>query len=462
MRFAMKFMLGLAAATAISPAMAQVRPIPDAPITRPPGSVLQPAAPTGPTLPPRSGLPKGPIQMPVRPQIALISEPPITGKVGVMRFRISNLGPASAVHLFAFRPGCTWEQTPGVWGLPLRIDQLANRFSSQTGNYTTSFDPRATEIPRRMNDTRGPLGDGIAVTNGTAEFQIQGVAGIVGGSLKLSDEVSRPDQQALFERDALAGYQRSIGNGTNCQPTAMLMVRDADSVWRAVNPDGTRNETFRSDGSARAVTGLLYTPRNRRTVTFGSTSALRDKLGAFMVGALQSTCNGVSSALGSPSYPVGISVRDGDLVFKIRSGPNGTRCLVRMQLTDLPTGATAFARFSTTKDGSKCRIGEGILLNEYLAYLVPPIFYLGSFNLDRSSQMLMPIVRVDAGRFMISQNGWLNPYQMPSGADNFSWRTSLAPLAGMLFCEPTAVNDHGIELRLDSVDVELPEGVSYP
>lgn len=450
--------LGLAAA----PALGQVPPIPDRSITPPTGPLNQPKTPTGPTVPPSTVLPKGPFQLAVRPQIALTNPPPVVGRVAALGFQVSNLGAATAVHLFDFRPGCGFEQTPGVSGLPFRIDRDAVERRRRGSSYTTAFDPRAVTRPRRMNDVRGPEGNGIAVSNGTAKFTLQGVPGAEGGFLSIPDEVRAPDQQALFEPNALAVYQRSVANGTNCEPSAFLMVRDPANVWRLLNPDGTFNDTFRADASQQAIRGPVYSPRNRRTVTFGSTFALRDKLGAFMVGPLQSTCKGVSTALGSPEYPVGISESGGDLVFKIRSGPNGTRCLVRMQFTDLPTGATASARFSVTRDGTQCRMGDGSLLNEQLSAFLTMFMVRGAFNLDRSSQMLMPAVKADTGTFQISQTGLLNPYALPNGTERFSWRTSGSPIVGLLFCEPTAVNDHGLQLRLDSVDIDLPDGVSYP
>ena len=436
------------------PVIAQVRPIPSRTPGSPSSSVLTPSVPARPSEPPRKALPAGPIQIAKLPRIALIGAPPAVGRETTLRFLVSNLGDARAVHLFAFQPGCDFEQKGGISGLPLRLDIRTLGLGS-TRAYSSSWD-------RRFGDSRPIELPGIPVANGAAEVMLIGVTGASGGRFTPDEEVSGPSFASLMERDALARYQRTITSDTQCEPKAYVMVQGADSQWRLLNRDGSFNDTFRTDGTAAMIIGQPFTPRPRRKVAISATGSLKSLLApAIRANAPGSVCEGTSSALGGQDHAVGVIDKEGDIAFRIRSGPNGTRCIVAFPDAALPAGVTALnARFSVARTGDKCRLGNGgVPLDPgILAGLIPG----ASFALERSSQMLMRPQTIVEGAVNPGSTGWLNPFAMPSEPARFNWSARIAPMLTGLFCEATATNDHGIELRLDSIEFLVPEGVAFP
>ena len=50
--------------------------------------------------------------------------------------------------------------------------------------------------------------------------------------------------------------------------------------------------------------------------------------------------------------------------------------------------------------------------------------------------------------------------QPPSTGKRVQWRLVMPGLAAMLQCETTAVNDHAITLRIDSISYRSPPGVT--
>jgi hypothetical protein len=400
-----------------------------------------------------------------RPQIALISPPPAAGRETTLRFRISALGTATAVKLHAFRPGCKFEQTPGVSGSPFRLDRQTNLLL-QTGSNYTMQPPLSSGQMQGLSQGFGssaPEGPSFPVVGGAAEFSITGVPGVDGGALSSADEKAGPDLAALARASALAGYQRTISADGGCEPRAVILVRDTDAKWHVLKPDGSYDETSLGGVSAQPVRGPIYALRGRRTLTFGNTAALRTKLDPLMRGPAMSTCSGTSSALLNPDYPVGIRESGGDLVFRVRSGPNGTSCTINMRLAGLPAGANAAARFSVSQDGTKCRASSGSTMNELMIRVMIRLLINSAFGeSDPLPQMIMPPAVPAPGTFRIAEAGWLDPFAVPGSGTRFGWRTTATPIVGELSCSATLVNDHGVELRLDSVDVDLPDGTSYP
>lgn len=404
-----------------------------------------------------------PIRTLARPQLTLISPPPPAGRETTLRFRLSALGSATAVKLERFRPGCKFEQKPDLAGSPFRLDRQMNLLLQTGSNYTML--PDLGVVVSQGMIVAAPEGPSFPVVNGAAEFSITGVPGVDGKAFSTVDEKSGPDQQILSRVNALAGYQRTIVGAADCEPRAVVLVRDADGKWRLLKPDGSRQETSRGGVSAEPLRGTRYAQIARRRVTVTNTKTLRIHLHPLMEGPKGASCLGASMALGSPTYPIGIrDSDDGHLVFRIRSGPQGTQCAVAMRFRDLPVGVTATARFSIRRDGTKCSVGEGTMLDA--AFVIRLMLLVmgrsSSSSPEPTPQMLMPKILADAGTFQVSQIGWLDPFSKPDGSEIFRWQSNGAPILGLLNCSSTLLNDHGIELRLDSADFDVPDGVSYP
>jgi hypothetical protein len=171
--------------------------------------------------------------------------------------------------------------------------------------------------------------------------------------------------------------------------------------------------------------------------------------------AAGSVCSGISSAFGQPNQLVGVREKDGDLTFSIRSGPAGTKCLVVLNQAALPDGVTVVsANFSVEKDGSRCRLGNVNLPQEMLAY------FGASFSLERVTAVVRAPELIKAGVVTPGATGWLNPFAFPGvGVNRLDWQSHFAPMGVVLSCEVTAVNDHGLTLRFDSVEFLVPDGV---
>jgi hypothetical protein len=86
----------------------------------------------------------------------------------------------------------------------------------------------------------------------------------------------------------------------------------------------------------------------------------------------------------------------------------------------------------------------------------------GGFRLDRTEGLtLQPSTVTRTGAQSVPNDGyWLNPLEAPSTGKRVQWRLVMPGLAAMLQCETTAVNDHAITLRIDSISYRSPPGVT--
>lgn len=427
----------LVLALAGSPALAQVKPIPN------PKPALKPAPTPKPPQQPKLPTPSQPVTIKPRPILAIVATPASAHRVATLTVQLNGLGDARAVHLYGFDPGCDVGQL-AVSGLTLRRDvaDAARMSSSGQGRVSYSSD----EFPGRQVAPHRP---GLAVTNGSATITM---LARIGGGIPLSprEEVTGQVDDSLPQVNDYASRGLAAVGQQTCTPRAVLIVQGADGVWRNLRADGSL--TSLTQDTTRAVTGLAWRVQGGQMIRHTSSTAARDILKPSMkVVRPGSACNGVSTAPGS-QHPVGVLEDGGDLVFRIRSGPIGTHCRLLIPTRPLNDGTRVTVSFSVRTTGSKCRVGAP----------AAPISAPGGFALNRSEgTRLAPIRPTEGGRIGLSWSGWINPNGHTS-ADRISPRTVLSAMEMDLFCEITAINDHAIEVRLDEVEYILPDGAPMP
>lgn len=403
---------------------------------------LQPAPklPT-PTVVPVAGL----VPKVVNPQIQIVGDYDAY-RLQVLKLKVTGLPGAVAVQLYEIRTGCPFEQQPGVSGLLNRT--LDNTYSTDPDSH-----------PRPLS----PSGKGIDVgADGTVTINLQGVVPAQGGGIL-------PEARALTDAELqatgfLATTIRTGAPVSSCTPSAIIVFRMDDGVWRVKGRDGVLHAVGDAGLQAATTVGRPWAPMERRHVVVEDTATLRTLLKPGMSpGSTGAVCSGLSEALGQPSYAVGVREIGGDIVFRARSGPAGTRCYIGMPSIALPEGVAVKARFSVTKVGDKCKVENGILPLEYLMWLFPTP---PRFALSRVQAVLAPPVTVDSdgGAFDISATSWLDPWTFPDQGVNSrpTWQAHTAPVGAVLLCQPTAVNDHAVELRLDRIEFDVPNGVQTP
>ena len=423
-----------------APAMAQVRPIPaPKPPLAPAPSPSPVPKPTAPRLPPQTGAPRT-ITINPRPQITIAPNPVPDHRIAGLTVSLTGLGDAQAVHLFGFEPGCDFAQTP-VSNNPMRRDitDSSRAGARSTVSYTTDASAgriSAIQLP------------GLPVVNGSAKLSI---FGRVGGSIRLSpreETTGIPDEApptiARYTTNSLA-----TGSPRTCEPRAVLMVQGADGIWRNLRPDGSL--ALAQEVGAEVVKGVPWRTIGGARVTHTRTTNSRDALNPrFSFVRPGSVCSGVSRTPAG-EFPVGILEVEGDLVFRIRSGPVGTHCRLELPGRSLEDGTRLTLRFSASKVGDKCRIGA------------PAGFGLpGGFVLDRADQFVLgPRRLTETGAVMLSWAGWIDPF-VNGGGGRLQHRTVMQEAHIDLYCEPTALNDHGIEIRFDEIEYMLPNGGRVP
>jgi hypothetical protein len=237
-----------------------------------------------------------------------------------------------------------------------------------------------------------------------------------------------------------------------CQASGEINVRGADGKWRSLKKDGTVTDNF---DIPEKITGTNWRPLAARRVVFNQTAALKNLLKpTFDSMFTLFACEGVSESVGQPTYRVGMMETGGDFVFRIRSGPLGTKCHLKIAPSVIPDGVTGRATWSVAKVGDKCKLGEPA-----------PLISLpsGGFVLNRSDGVkVAPTDILKAGTVDLTYRGWLYPYELASTNMPFAWHNGIRHVTATLNCDMTIFNDHGIELRLDSVEFTVPHGVSFP
>jgi hypothetical protein len=172
-------------------------------------------------------------------------------------------------------------------------------------------------------------------------------------------------------------------------------------------------------------------------------------------------CSGESTGP-SGTFKVGPQSHDGDLSFRIRSGPAGTHCRyfdVRAQSIHLRSGVMLdSASWSYKLVGDKCRV---VKRDDPVASGGP--FLSFSFSRGGSTPWTIPPEPLAA------VTGFADPLLDPTtkvtlatGGSGRTYRAVLKPVVAELKCEPTAINDHEVRLTLDEVAFSGPPGLSGP
>jgi hypothetical protein len=392
-----------------------------------------------------------------RPQIALVNATaPAVGRQQGFVIKLSGMKGWRAAHVYRFTPGCDFERQLGVAGQRVTFDRrLAN---SELG-YTS-------DVPG-VNNLVAPTREGIALdANGEAMFRIEGVVGVSGGTNAAAQDAA-PAAAVLQNRTALLSFSRTVvDRGTSCTPRAIIVFQGENLQWHTVDrSNSVRAVATLPQSEFVEVQGPAWTPLQRRRVVISDTASLRGLLNPqLLTAATFSQCSGTSSALGQPDFPVGVRTVSGDIAFSISSGPTGTRCRAVLDKGTLPAGVTALsATFSTNRRGVRCQLGSQSLLPTDLVRAWLTFTGVSSVALDRIANVVRPPAAIAEGAVRdIGGNGWLDPFRFPEDPIRVEWQAQTAPMTGVLECAVTAVNDHGVTLRLDSMEFLVPEGVNLP
>lgn len=442
----------LALAAPLATATAQV---PDIPEPRPD---LKPA----PTFTPM-GDPRRPPTQPIKlarptlpPAIVVLPNPAVDGKAVYLTIKLVNLGEGvTQAHVYKFTPGCDVSQRLGLTDPKL----LRSTFYESAGrsggefryNSDVVFNTPGAAHPASTRPYPGR--PALAVTDGVATFQMDGR---LGAKLQRYIPERGPSPVAESGIVRVVDYQVSgdaaSTTARSCQASGHINVRGADGKWRSLKKDGSVTENF---DLPETITGSVWRTLPARRVTINETATLKDLLKPSFGASLRFfACEGVSESVGQPTYRVGMMEIGGDIAFRIRSGPLGTKCHLKIAASDIPDGVTGRATWSTTKAGDKCKLGEPG---------APVPVPSGGFNLNRSEGIkVAPTDILAPGTINLTYQGWLYPYDLASTYSQFAWHNGIRHITATLNCDMTIFNDHGIELRLDSVEFTVPDGVRFP
>lgn len=373
--------------------------------------------------------------------------------------RVSGLNGASEAHLVDMKPGCGFEVQPHLVGTGLAFQRDGQRNSQDPDAPYTTMTSGQFVVAARIVPPSTPTLAGLAVdTTGSLKISLSAVAGISGDTFPgLVSPTTRPGS------DAIRHVDRVSGAFIECIPKARVLWKvRSTGAWQAIDmatgkPRDLTSGTF--DIAVTRGTPWMLSRPDRQTVA--ATWSLADVLEPAMAG-LVGTCSGKSETVAG-SFPVGVDTVDGDIAFRIRSGPLGTRCAFTLKPIRMPDGATMEeVRVSVSKIGNRCRLGSSATLPSDMIGIAGRLIMGGAtqFSLDRmQSQILQPMVIDAAGvRSATGTASWVNPFTFPEAGKTVSWNTWSMPLAGVLECDPTAVNDHEVTLRIDSVTYSSPPG----
>lgn len=372
---------------------------------------------------------------------------------------LRGLHGATEVHLYQFNPGCEFEQQPRVSGRSLfpQVSSGALPFyttDKPTDSTASAGPPAAGRVPST------PTTNGIAVaSDGTALITTSGVYRLSGGNGAF---------KAFFDPATalVTEYERSVTFPTEtfeeCKARGVIVWKDgASGEWRTKDLAGVIRPlaSVMKDSAPQALRTQPWSLARGVRHTIDETADLEELLKPAMAG--HGTCKGVSDTLFG-KFSVGVGKKGGDITFKIRSGPAGTRCAFALDALKLPQGTDIEeVRFSVDKVGTKCRLGAAATLPGDLAALLIPSF-LSSPTLDRTEGfVLKPTTLTSTGAKSVAARGWwANPLTEPSSGKFVAWNLVMPSWVGTLQCDATAVNDHGITLRVDSITYRAPVGVT--
>jgi hypothetical protein len=472
------------------PLLAQVRPLPRNPIEPPPPTREQaegprePTRPAGPMENPAPNLPAPPSvrDRGVQPDRSLrIFTPPVIelasgsqrtpGRLASLSIKVSNLGNAKAVHLYALDFGCPIDVQPVLNGQQLFV----HPFSGSQGNVRPRLTSDRNSTVRGAYDPELEIQvsianrQGIPVdANGVAYFALSGVPGV---TPFFRNEVTRqPDVVEMQTHQGPRGsaydpYIRQLinvdANNATCIPSAIIALRDDAGEWYTFDSRGARLSlpgNFSRIGADRPmpmlVRGKAWFLAPARRVTVEDTSQLTRVFAANAKGQGAGSICSDTSRTPYGSFPVGVLERGRDLAFVIRSGPLGTRCRFEIPSAALPDGVGFVnAEFEVSAIGEHCRLDS----------LEGSSDMGGVFKLDRITRAVKePAVITRPGRVGLSSAGWLNPYIFPDPGLTLRWQRTTAPMIAFLDCKSTLVNDHEVALIMRRATFTVPEGVRFP
>lgn len=231
---------------------------------------------------------------------------------------------------------------------------------------------------------------------------------------------------------------------TTCRPQFKLRVRfDRSTVEEPA-------VIVTAPGTIQLGARVLY--------TISGTAALRDKLGLFdpvKVTQYMGNCTGTSKGLAG-DFAVGRHHVDGDLSFRIRSGPLGTDCLyadIRTATNPvvLPPGIMLAGSTWSTSSTSKCRVLKNTGGDE-------------TFDMSRTPWTMAPdslgsVWGIDKVlKYVDPDNSYSDPGVVIHEANFPGFRTALRSVTVHLKCDVTATNDHEVRATLKEVVLSGPEG----
>jgi hypothetical protein len=188
----------------------------------------------------------------------------------------------------------------------------------------------------------------------------------------------------------------------------------------------------------------------RKHYTIDKTDSLRTKWGLFDPPDIRQrpdmgTCSGTS--VGPSNYSVGLQPTDGDLSFRIRSGPLGTNCEYSDIRTSkdpivLPAGVLLVDSSWASTSGTSCRAvtgSESGFTFDRAAWTTAPD--------DLDTLMGLDKTLVHAGSGAVIHDSSVR-----------SFRSVLRSVLVHLKCDATAVNDQEARMTLQSVTLSAPDG----
>lgn len=219
-------------------------------------------------------------------------------------------------------------------------------------------------------------------------------------------------------------------------------------AFRITPATRTSLKTRSADIAGNGVQYLMtpaFTIRPWTRYHYENTAALDAVFAFTMKGEGASLCSGTS--IGPRSYPIGMHTRGGDLAVQVRSGPLGTVCKAISPGVVLPEDVRLIAiDWAIERDGTRCeasdaaaaRVGEqGIFQPGHLPDDVPD-FYMLDQPVPSNRRQGIP--------------------QPTPGADQHIVGFAHA----WMWCDRTAVNDHGVRIVLRSATFEGPANARLP
>jgi hypothetical protein len=229
--------------------------------------------------------------------------------------------------------------------------------------------------------------------------------------------------------------------GTNGPCSGPIAFRISPPAKKGVFP----NRPLTSGGEVQFLMTPSFTIRPWTVYRYENTAQLGSIFNFTMKGEGASLCSGISP--GPRSFPIGKHERGGDLAMQIRSGPAGTVCKAISPGVVLSDKVRLIAiDWAIEKDGTRCeagdaaaaRVGEqGVFQPGHLPENRPGLYMSASqIESRRRAGVPQPVPRANQ-HLMGFAHAWM-------------------------WCDRTAVNDHGVRIVLRSATFEGPANAALP